>query len=218
MKILIAPSILAADFGQLNAEIASIEKHVDLFHVDIMDGHFVPNITFGPPAVSRITTALPLDCHLMIEHPDQYIEAFAKAIAAHPRQLKKCFIVVHREVFRDAKSAQKTLRKIKSFGVASGIAINPETPVSKLDGITADMVLVMSVHPGFGGQSFIADVLPKIKKLRKKFPKLDIEIDGGINEKTAALAIEAGANILVAGSYIFAAKNRVAAIRNLRSK
>lgn len=220
MKFFLAPSILSADFGRLDEEIASVEKYVDFIHVDVMDGHFVPNITFGPPAVASIKTKLPLDCHLMIEEPWKYIEAFAKAIKNHKRPFSRCFIVVHREVFSSLQSLSKTLRKIKNLGLRAGIAINPETPLSKIEGIVGpltDMVLVMSVHPGFGGQKFIQSILPKIKMLRKKFPTLPIEIDGGINEKTVKLAREAGANIIVAGSAVFHAKNRKKAIDSLKN-
>lgn len=223
MKFFLAPSILSADFGKLDQEMASAEKYVDLFHVDVMDGHFVPNITFGPPVVASLKTKLPLDCHLMIEHPERYIEVFAKAVKSHKRNYKKCFIVVHREVFSSLTRLRSVLRSIRNFGMKAGIAINPETPLSAIRGLLTgrgrlpmDMVLIMSVHPGFGGQKFIASVLSKIRSLRKRFPNLDIEIDGGINDVTAQKAIAAGANVIVAGSYIFHAKNRKQAAYTLR--
>lgn len=218
MKFLLAPSILSADFGKLNQEIASVEKYVELIHVDVMDGHFVPNITFGPPVVASIETKLPLDCHLMIENPEKYIDAFVRAIKAHKRPFKKCFIVVHREVFSSIEKLKKVLRKIKSAGLKAGIAINPETPLSKIEGVLGipDMVLIMSVHPGFGGQGFVSKVLPKIQSLRQKMPHVDIEVDGGINDKTVQKVVDAGANIIVAGSYIFHAKNRKNALDKLQ--
>ncbi len=215
---MIAPSILSADFGKLNSEMKSVEKHVDLFHVDVMDGHFVPNITFGPPAIASIDTPLPLDCHLMISNPEKYIDAFVAAIKNHKRPFKKCYIVVHREVFSSSAKLKKTLKKIRRHGIRAGIAVNPETPITKIFSVLkhVDMVLVMSVHPGFGGQGFIKSFLSKIRVLRKKMPKLNIEIDGGINDKTVLLARAAGANIIVAGSYIFHSKNRIKAIDKLK--
>lgn len=207
MKIKIAPSILSADFGKLNEEIASVEPYVELLHVDVMDGHFVPNITIGAPVVKCIKTKLPMDLHLMIEHPEKYVEDFAKAGAAS--------ITVHQETCKDL---HKVLRQIKSLGVKAAVSINPETPFEKIKGVLdeVDMVLIMSVHPGFGGQKFIETALDKIKELRKMKPDLDIEVDGGINAETAKKCVEAGANILVAGSYIFGAKDRRQAIESLR--
>ena len=208
MKIKIAPSILSADFGKLNAEIASVEKYVDLLHVDVMDGHFVPNITIGPPVVKCIKTKLPLDCHLMIQNPELYIEDFVKAGAAS--------ITVHQEA---CTHLNRVIQLIKSFGVKAAVSINPATPIEMIEEVIddVDMVLVMSVNPGFGGQKFIENAIGKIAALRELKPKLDIEVDGGINAETAKLCIEAGANILVAGSYIFGAKDRRKAIQSLRS-
>lgn len=207
MKIQIAPSILSADFGKLNEEIASVESQVELLHVDVMDGHFVPNITLGAPVVSSIRTKLPLDCHLMIEHPEKYVEDFVKAGAAS--------ITVHAEACEDLPAV---IQQIKSLKVKAAVSINPETPIEKIEAVLdqVDMVLVMSVHPGFGGQKFIDSAIEKIAALRKLKPNLDIEVDGGINAETAQKCIEAGANILVAGSYIFHAKDRVKAIQSLR--
>ena len=208
MKIKIAPSILSADFGKLNEEIRSIEGQCDLIHVDVMDGHFVPNITIGAPVVKCIKSKRPLDVHLMIKNPENYIEDFVKAGAS--------IITVHSEVVKDLK---KLILKIKSYGVRVGVSIKPKTKVFVLDKVLdlLDMVLIMTVEPGFGGQSFMEDMMPKIKYLRLKKPNLDIEVDGGINDKTAKIAISNGANILVAGSYIFGAKDRGKAIKNLRS-
>jgi ribulose-phosphate 3-epimerase len=207
MKVKIAPSILSADFGKLNADIKSIEKYVDLIHVDVMDGHFVPNITIGAPAVAKIKSAKPLDVHLMIENPEKYVEDFAKAGAS--------IITVHSEVCKDLKGL---LKKIHALGVKAGVSVKPNTKVSNIFDVLdlADMVLIMTVEPGFGGQKFMEDMMEKVSVLRKKKPKLDIEVDGGINAETAKIAVKAGANVLVAGSYIFGVKNRKKAIMSLR--
>lgn len=207
MKIQIAPSILSADFGKLNEEIASVEPYVDLLHVDVMDGHFVPNITLGPPVVRKIQTKLPLDLHLMIEHPEQYIDDFVDAGAAS--------ITVHMEA---CKHLHRVIQQIKAKGVKAAVSINPATPIESIQYVLddVDMVLVMSVNPGFGGQKFIPGALEKIRKLREMKPDLDIEVDGGINDETARQCVEAGANVLVAGSYIFGADDRKAAIESLR--
>jgi ribulose-phosphate 3-epimerase len=207
MKIKIAPSILSADFGNLNKDVKSVEKDSDLIHVDVMDGHFVPNISIGALVVSKIKSKRPLDVHLMIENPEKYIEFFAKAGAA--------IITVHAEATKDLKGL---LEKIKSYGVKAGVSIKPKTPISKIQKVLdlVDMVLVMTVEPGFGGQKFIEKMMDKVKALRAKKPKLDIEVDGGINEETAKIAVKAGANILVAGSYIFGAKNKKKAIDSLK--
>jgi len=199
MKLKIAPSILAADFGKLNDEIATVEKYVDLLHVDVMDGHFVPNITLGPPVVRKIKTELPLDCHLMIKHPEKYIEDFVKAGAAS--------ITVHQEA---CTHLHKIIQQIHSHKIKAAVAINPATPIEMIEEVLddVDMVLVMSVNPGFGGQKFIDTALGKIMALRELAPNLDIQVDGGINAETAKMCVDAGANILVAGSYIFGAKDR----------
>ncbi|MBB6443793.1 ribulose-phosphate 3-epimerase [Bacillus benzoevorans] len=211
----IAPSILSADFSKLGEEIKDVEKGgADLIHVDVMDGHFVPNITIGPLVVDSIRpiTKLPLDCHLMIENPDQYIEAFAKAGAD--------YITVHVEACRHL---HRTIQLIKSFGVKAGVVLNPATPAEWIEPILSDvdMVLLMTVNPGFGGQKFISSVLPKIKRVREmadeKGFNLEIEIDGGVNEETAARCIEAGATILVAGSAVFNQPDRRQAIAKLKS-
>lgn len=207
MKIKIAPSILSADFGRLNDEIKTVEKYSDLIHVDVMDGHFVPNITIGAPVVKWIKTKLPLNCHLMIEHPENFIESFAKAGAET--------IVVHQEV---CPHLNKVIQQIKDAGCRAGVSINPGTPMEVLEEVLEDLdeVLIMSVNPGFGGQSFIESSLGKIAALRELAPDLDIAVDGGINAETGRLCLEAGANVLVAGSYIFGAKNRKKAIESLR--
>ncbi|WP_102262157.1 ribulose-phosphate 3-epimerase [Mesobacillus jeotgali] len=210
----IAPSILSADFARLGEEIKDVERGgADYIHVDVMDGHFVPNITIGPLIVEAIrpVTELPLDVHLMIENPDQYIEAFAKAGAD--------YITVHVEASRHL---HRTIQLIKSTGVKAGVVLNPATPVESLKHIIEDidMVLLMSVNPGFGGQKFISSVLPKIRHVKELAdslnPELEIEVDGGVNEETAKLCIEAGANVLVAGSAVFNKEDRGAAIASLR--
>lgn len=207
----IAPSILSADFGKLNEEIASVEPYSDLIHVDVMDGHFVNNISLGPPVVAGIKTQLPLDCHLMIEHPAKYIEAFKKVGAG--------IIHIHREVFDRQDQAVKVINQIKDLGMKAGIALNPDTGLEKISDLIplVDVVLMMTVWPGFSGQKFIAEVLPKVQALRMMAPDLDIEVDGGVTDETGRLSKEAGANILVAASYIFGAGDRVEAIGKLKS-
>ncbi|WP_282171663.1 ribulose-phosphate 3-epimerase [Cytobacillus firmus] len=210
----IAPSILSADFSKLGEEIKDVERGgADYIHVDVMDGHFVPNITIGPLIVDAIrpVTKLPLDVHLMIEDPDSYIEAFANAGAD--------YITVHAEACRHL---HRTVHFIKSFGVKAGVVLNPATPVNMIEHVIEDidMVLLMSVNPGFGGQKFIPSVLPKIAAVKKladvKGLNIEIEVDGGVNEETAQLCIEAGANVLVAGSAIYNQKDRAAAIAALK--
>jgi len=207
-KILISPSILSADFGKINEEIAEVEAFVDLIHIDIMDGHFVPNLTFGAPVLHKIKSKKPLDVHLMIENPERYIEDFVKAGAD--------IISVHQEV---CKHLHRVIQQIKSFGVKASVALNPATPIETILPIIGelDMVILMTVNPGFGGQKFIDLVLPKIEKLRSLAPSLDIQVDGGINDVTVQKVKKAGANVIVAGSYVFGSKDRKKAIENLRN-
>lgn len=214
MKIKIAPSILSADFSKLGQEVKAVESAgADMIHVDVMDGHFVPNITIGPLVVSALSkiTKLPLDVHLMIENPDRYIEPFAKAGAG--------IISIHAEA---AKQLEADLDLIKSYGVKPAVVINPKTGVKTIENVLdkVTMVLLMTVNPGFEGQKFIADVLPKITELRNILEKrklnVDIEVDGGINLDTAAQAVKAGANVLVAGSAIYRAKDYQAVIKGLK--
>ncbi|MDR4946339.1 ribulose-phosphate 3-epimerase [Neobacillus cucumis] len=210
----IAPSILSADFSKLGEEIIAVEKAgADYIHIDVMDGHFVPNITIGPLVVEAIRpiTKLPLDVHLMIENPDHYLEAFVKAGAD--------YITVHVEACRHL---HRTIQSIKSFGVKAGVVLNPATPVESIQHIIGDidMVLLMSVNPGFGGQTFIPEVLPKIKKVKEmaeqKGIQIEIEIDGGVNPETARQCIEAGATVLVAGSAVYNQEDYQQAISQLR--
>lgn len=199
--IQIAPSILASDFSKLGEQIIQLEKaKADMIHIDVMDGNFVPNISFGVPIIKciRELTTIPFDVHLMIAEPSKYIEDFAKAGAD--------IITVHYEA---DKHIDRTIALIKSFGVKASVAINPGTPVSNLKDILPllDMVLIMSVNPGFGGQKFIGYALNKIKEAKlyaeEYNPKLLIQVDGGIDQYNIATAVEAGANVLVAGSSVF---------------
>ncbi|MEK6727581.1 MAG: ribulose-phosphate 3-epimerase [Candidatus Omnitrophota bacterium] len=212
MKIKIAPSILSADFSCLDKEIKKVEDAgADMLHIDIMDGHFVPNITIGPVVVKHIrkVTKLPLDVHLMIENPQDFIDSFVSAGSN--------MITVHIETI--SKEKIKLLKeKLKSRGVKLGVSLNPDTPLAKIKGVLdlVDLVLVMSVSPGFSGQSFIKKCVPKIKELRSIFSG-DIAVDGGINLESAKLTIKAGANILAAGSYIFGSKDVKSAVERIRN-
>ncbi len=207
-KIKIAPSILGLDYGRMNEHLKELEPIADWFHVDVMDGVFVKNLTIGAPVVATMKTKVPLDCHLMIANPGKYLEDFAKAGAYS--------ITVHAEA--SGKNLSDDIDKIHALGCRAAVALNPDTPVDVISHVLPklDMVLVMSVFPGFGGQAFIPEVLEKVRWLRSHYPKLDIQIDGGINDKTAPLAIKAGANVLVAGSYLLKAKDPKAAAENLR--
>tara|TARA_Y100001970_G_scaffold192775_1_gene234317 strand:+ start:496 stop:1155 length:660 start_codon:yes stop_codon:yes gene_type:complete len=204
-KIQISPSILSADFSQLGNEIRRLENAgADLIHVDVMDGHFVPNLTIGPPVIKSLRnyTKLPFDVHLMISPVHKYIKDFADAGSD--------IITIHPEATENLK---ESINYIKSFGKKVGISLNPNTPVNIIENILNDinLVLIMSVHPGFGGQKFMPEVLEKVRKIKKikdeKNLKLDIEIDGGINFDNNKIAIEAGANILVSGTTIFKENN-----------
>jgi len=200
-SIKISPSILSADFSKLGSEIQNLEKaKADLIHIDVMDGHFVPNITIGPEVINKLRkyTSLPFDVHLMISPVHDFIESFAEAGAD--------IITIHPEATNDLVSS---IQKIKSFNKKAGISLNPETSVKKVLPVLKliDLVLVMSVNPGFGGQKFIKDTLEKVKILRKEIDskklKTQIEIDGGINFENAKMAKEAGVDILVSGTTIF---------------
>lgn len=216
MKIYVAPSILSADFAELGNEIRKIEAAgADLVHVDVMDGHFVPNISLGIPVVkcARKATKLPFDVHLMIETPDRYIDAFAEAGAD--------IITVHQEA---CVHLHRTIQMIKKRNLKAAAALNPATPVSTLESILPDldMVLLMSVNPGFGGQSYIPATTRKIAALRRMadelgMPDLDIEVDGGVDPVTCKEVRAAGANVLVAGSAVFGAADPAAVIAALKS-
>ncbi|MFM1650636.1 ribulose-phosphate 3-epimerase [Brevibacillus sp. B_LB10_24] len=211
----IAPSILSADFARLGAEIQDVERGgADWIHIDVMDGRFVPNITIGPLIVEAVrpVTKLPLDVHLMIEEPDRYISAFAKSGAD--------LISVHQEASRHL---HRSIYAIKEQGVKAGVVLNPATPLVTIESVLADvdLVLLMTVNPGFGGQSFIHSVLPKVSALRQMLDErglshVEIEIDGGVNAETARLCESAGATVLVAGSAVFNKPDRAQAIAAIR--
>jgi ribulose-phosphate 3-epimerase len=213
---LIAPSILSADFSKLGEEIKSVETAgADWIHVDVMDGHFVPNITIGPMVVEAVkrSTLLPIDAHLMIENADTYIDAFARAGASHISVQVEACIHLHR-----------TVQFIKASGAKAGVVLNPATPVESLTWILQDVdyVLIMSVNPGFGGQTFIPASIPKIKELRKLIQdrglSVLIEVDGGINANTIGEAAAAGADVFVSGSAIFGSENYRKTIEIFRKK
>ncbi|MCE9673578.1 ribulose-phosphate 3-epimerase [Myxococcus stipitatus] len=210
----ISPSLLSSDFGRLAEEVRDIEAAgADWIHVDVMDGRFVPNLTIGPVVVQAIKKAAtkPLDVHLMIVEPEKYVEAFVKAGAD--------VLTVHVEA---SPHLHRTLQHIRQLGAKASVVLNPGTPLSSIEEVLGDvdMVLLMSVNPGFGGQAFIESTVDKVRRLRAMFDArgldTDIEVDGGINADTARQVVAAGATVLVAGSYVFGAKDRAAAIRSLR--
>jgi ribulose-phosphate 3-epimerase len=212
VNVLISPSILSADFARLADEVNAVEKAgADLLHLDIMDGHFVPNITFGPPVVASIKSiaTVPLDVHLMIERPEDYIDDFIS--------VGTDILTVHVEA---CLHLQRALRHIKDSGIKSAVSLNPSTPVDSIKYVLddLDMVLVMSVNPGFSGQKFIPRILEKISEVRELVGnRIDIQVDGGVTPGNAKSIVDAGANILVAGSAVFSTKNYAKAIRALRS-
>ncbi len=210
----IAPSLLSADFARLADELATVEERADILHLDVMDGHFVPNLTIGPMVVKacRAHSRLTLDCHLMIEEPQKYIPSFLEAGAG--------MISVHVEAERHL---QRALQVIRDGGAKAGIALNPATPAESLSAAIefCDFVLVMTVNPGFGGQRFLEPVVPKIRRIAQMIQEhglaVEIEVDGGIDAATAPLVTAAGATILVAGSAVFGKNDRGAAIQAIRT-
>jgi ribulose-phosphate 3-epimerase len=212
MKIKVSPSLLSADFSCLAEEIKKVERSgADMLHIDVMDGHFVPNITIGPVVVKDIRkiTSLPLDVHLMIEHPQAYVESFLKAGSD--------MITFHIETISPVE-LRKQSAALKARGILVGVSLNPKTPLAKIKDVLdcVDFVLVMAVNPGFGGQEFMPEVVGKIKELRSIFDG-DIAVDGGINAATAKDVVNAGATVLAAGSYIFSAADTQQAIERIRN-
>jgi len=211
MKNKISASILNADFSCLNGDIQSVINHIDEIHCDVMDGHFVHNISFGAPLVQAVRSAFPqavIDTHLMISDPEQYREDFIKAGSD--------ILVFHYEA---TPHAYITLKRIKEAGIRAGISVTPATEISLLEPLAPflDRVLIMTVEPGFGGQQFIPEMLPKIRKARALFGEIDIQVDGGINEKTLPEALNAGANVFVVGSYLFNSDDKSERAARLRS-
>ncbi|TDQ52564.1 ribulose-phosphate 3-epimerase [Actinorugispora endophytica] len=215
MAIQISPSILSADFAHLADEAAAVADTADWLHVDVMDNHFVPNLTLGLPIVESLRKAasLPLDCHLMIEDPDRWAPAYAEAGAGS--------VTVHAEA---ARSPVRTLREIRRLGARAGLALNPATPVEPYADLLGelDMLLVMSVEPGFGGQRFLDVVLPKIRRARELIRSTDasvwLQVDGGVSAETIERCAEAGADVFVAGSAVYGAKDPAAAVEALRAQ
>ena len=216
-KVKVSVSLLAADFSQLARDVKRVEEAgADLLHLDIMDGQFVNNISFGPGIVRSLKgkTKLPFDTHLMIENPQRYIKEFAEAGSK--------IITFHIETVKNPKKVAKLIKLIKKAGCSPGISLNPPTPISEIKPFlkNVDLILIMTVNPGFGGQEFISSTLRKIEKLRKiinsKKLRVDLEVDGGINQETAKMAVSAGANILVVGTYLFQSENLKKRIKDLQ--
>jgi ribulose-phosphate 3-epimerase len=212
LNLIVTPSILSADLARLQDEVDSIADDADWIQIDVMDGHFVPNLSFGAPILRTLQTGLPLDVHLMVANPADRVREFLDQSAAN--------ITFHAEAVPGTDARRVLIKAIRDGGASAGIAINPSTPLSAIDDVVneVDLVLVMSVQPGFGGQAFRPEVLEKVKALRAAHPALMIQMDGGITADTAPACRAAGADNLVSGSFIFAAADRAAAIRSLRGE
>jgi len=236
LRVKIAPSLLASDFGRLSDEVRRCEDAgADLLHLDVMDGHFVPNLTIGPSVVEciRRVTKLPLDCHLMVMEPEKHVGAFADAgadsITFHAEAVAETYArravdrgwrmeLVCRQFYNQAR-LEETIGKIREKGKRVGVAINPETPAEVLEFLDrVDLVLAMTVWPGFGGQKFMESALPKVEKLRKMAPSIDIEVDGGLDPDTVRRAAGAGANVIVSGTATFRAKEMGDVVREIRRR
>ena len=210
-KILITPSILSCNLSKLQEEVATIEKYADWLQIDVMDGHFVPNLSFGAPVIKDLKTALPLDIHLMVQNPRDRVKEFLAVRAKN--------ITFHAETVTTTADRRDLIKHIHAGNATAGIAINPGTPITAIEDVIGDvdLVLVMSINPGFAGQSFMPEVLGKVTALRKAHPGLMIQMDGGIDAMNAKDCVKAGANNLVSASYIFGAQDRKSAIAALRA-
>lgn len=210
-RVIITPSILSADLTRLQEEVSRVEACADWLQVDVMDGHFVPNLSFGAPMIKSLKTALPIDVHLMVSNPTERIAEFLELGVKN--------ITFHAEAVQDTNARKSLIKAIRNGGATAGIALKPATLLSAIDDVIEDidLVLIMSVEPGFGGQEFLPAVLQKVRALHERFPDLMIQMDGGITEKTAPLCIESGCTNLVAGSFIFGSKDPAVAIARLRA-
>lgn len=216
MEIKVAASILSADLGKINEELESVkEAGADMIHFDVMDGHFVPNLTFGAPFLKCLKTDLPIDIHLMIENPEDFIDDYANSLPGG-RKPNGDILTIHAEV---CPHLNRVVQQIKEAGFKACVAVNPGTSLTEIEEIVdeVDQVLVMTVNPGYSGQSFIESALDKVRELREARPELDIEVDGGINNVTCRQARDAGANVFVSASYLFGSKDRAEAVKLLKS-
>lgn len=215
MEIKVAASVLSADLGRLNEEVKLVEEAgADIIHFDVMDGHFVPNLSFGAPVLKCMQTKLPVDIHLMIENPEDFIEDYANSLPGG-RKPNGDIISVHAEV---CEHLHRVVQQVKAAGFRASVAINPGTSLTAIEEVIddLDMVLVMTVNPGYSGQSFIESALDKVREIRAAMPDIDIEVDGGVNSETCRMVRDAGANILVSASYLFGSKNKAEAVSTLK--